>query len=35
MIRALLAFPVNCIRLRSIRRALWVLDYDLAARRDA
>jgi len=23
-----LRFPVNCIRLRSVSRALWVLAYD-------
>jgi hypothetical protein len=24
-----LRFPINCIRLRSIARARWVLDYEL------
>ena len=29
MIRAFLRFPINCFKLRSIRRAWWVLDFDL------
>ena len=24
-----LRFPINCFRLRSIKRALWVLDYEI------
>lgn len=32
-LRAYLAFPANCIRLRSVSRALWVLQYDLAGAR--
>lgn len=26
---ALARFPINCVRLRSISNALWVLDYEL------
>jgi len=29
---AYLRFPLNCIRLRSFKRALWVLAYERAER---
>lgn len=29
-----LRFPLNCILLRGVKRALWVLSYELEERRE-